>query len=87
MEGFILYQSVHESLLFLPGMLIFSAKELSLRQTASITTYLVDADGNAGALQYHMRMERVNTTMIGLLRREIAKAAVQRDERHVRLRW
>ena len=34
----------------------------------------MDADGNAGALQYHMRMERVNTTMIGLLRREIAKA-------------
>jgi MinD-like ATPase involved in chromosome partitioning or flagellar assembly len=41
---------------------------------SGITTYLVDADGNAGALQYHMRMERVNTTMIGLLRREIAKA-------------
>ena len=30
---------------------------------SGITTYLVDADGNAGALQYHMRMERVNTTM------------------------
>jgi MinD-like ATPase involved in chromosome partitioning or flagellar assembly len=41
---------------------------------SGITTYLVDADGNGGALQYHMRMERVNTTMIGLLRREIAKA-------------
>ena len=41
---------------------------------SGITTYLVDADGNAGALQYHMRMERVNTTMIGLLRREITKA-------------
>jgi hypothetical protein len=35
MEGFVLYQSAHESLLFLLGMLIFSAKELSLRQTAS----------------------------------------------------
>jgi MinD-like ATPase involved in chromosome partitioning or flagellar assembly len=41
---------------------------------SGITTYLVDSDGNAGALQYHLRMERVNTTMIGLLRREIAKA-------------
>ena len=41
---------------------------------SGITTYLVDADGNAGALQYHLRLERVNTTMIGLLRREIAKA-------------
>ena len=40
---------------------------------SGITTYLVDADGNAGSLQYHMRLERVNTTMIGLLRREIAK--------------
>lgn len=41
---------------------------------SGITTYLVDADGNAGALQYHLRMERVQTTMIGLLRREVAKA-------------
>ncbi|MBV6433337.1 MAG: hypothetical protein IANPNBLG_03515 [Bryobacteraceae bacterium] len=40
---------------------------------SGITTYLVDSDGNAGALQYHLRMERVNTTMIGLLRREIAR--------------
>jgi len=40
---------------------------------SGITTYLVDADGNAGALQYHMRLEKVNTTMIGLLRREIAQ--------------
>ena len=40
---------------------------------SGITTYLVDADGNAGALQYHLRLKRVNTTMIGLLRREIAK--------------
>ncbi len=40
---------------------------------SGITTYLVDADANAGALQYHLRLERVNTTMIGLLRREMAK--------------
>ena len=40
---------------------------------SGITTYLVDADGNAGALQYHMRLERVNTTMIGLLT-QIAKS-------------
>lgn len=39
---------------------------------SGITTYLVDADGNAGALQYHLRMERVNTTLAGLLRRELA---------------
>jgi len=39
---------------------------------SGITTYLVDADGNAGALSYHLRLERVNTTMIGLLRRELA---------------
>ena len=40
---------------------------------SGITTYLVDADANAGSLQYHLRLERVNTTMIGLLRRELAK--------------
>ena len=45
---------------------------------SGITTYLVDADGNAGALSYHLRLERVNTTMIGLLRREIA----QRKDNH-----
>lgn len=39
---------------------------------SGITTYLVDADGNAGALQYHLRMERVSTTLAGLLRRELA---------------
>jgi MinD-like ATPase involved in chromosome partitioning or flagellar assembly len=39
---------------------------------SGITTYLVDADGNAGALSYHLRLERVNTTLIGLLRRELA---------------
>jgi len=37
------------------------------------TTYLVDADANAGALQYHLRLERANTTLIALLRRELAK--------------
>jgi MinD-like ATPase involved in chromosome partitioning or flagellar assembly len=41
---------------------------------SGISTYLVDADGNAGALQYHLRLERVATTMIGLLRREVAGA-------------
>jgi len=40
---------------------------------SGITTYLVDADANAGSLQYHLRLERANTTMIGLLRRELAK--------------
>jgi hypothetical protein len=35
-EGFVLYQSAHESIAFLLGMLIFGAKELSLRQTASV---------------------------------------------------
>ena len=40
---------------------------------SGITTYLVDADCNAGSLQYHLRLERVNTTMIGLLRRELAQ--------------
>ena len=34
MEACVLYQSTHESPLFLLGMLIFGAKELSLRQTA-----------------------------------------------------
>jgi len=38
-----------------------------------ITTCLVDSDANAGALQYHLRLDRVNTTMIALLRRELAK--------------
>jgi MinD-like ATPase involved in chromosome partitioning or flagellar assembly len=39
-----------------------------------ITTYLIDADGNAGAMQYHLRLDKVNTTMMGLLRREIVQA-------------
>jgi len=33
-----------------------------------VTTYLVDADANAGAMQYHLRLDEVNTTLIGLLR-------------------
>ena len=36
-----------------------------------VTTYLVDADANAGALQYHLRLERVNSSLINLLRREL----------------
>jgi len=40
---------------------------------SGITTYLVDADGNAGALSYHLRLEKVNTTLISLLRRELAQ--------------
>ncbi len=45
---------------------------------SGITTYLVDADGNAGALSYHLRLGRVNTTLIALLRRELA----QKKETH-----
>ena len=40
---------------------------------SGVTTYLVDADANAGAIQYHLRLARAHTTMIGLLRRELAK--------------
>jgi len=36
---------------------------------SGVTTYLVDADANAGALQYHLRLSQVKTTLIGLLRR------------------
>ena len=38
---------------------------------SGITTYLVDADGNAGSLQYHLRLRRVKKTMIGLLRKRV----------------
>jgi MinD-like ATPase involved in chromosome partitioning or flagellar assembly len=41
---------------------------------SGITTYLVDADANAGAIQYHLRLDRAQTTMIGLLRRELARS-------------
>ena len=34
-KGFVFYQTAHEALLFLLDILIFSAKELSLRQPAS----------------------------------------------------
>ena len=39
---------------------------------SGITTYLVDADANAGAIQYHLRLQKAKATMIGLLRRELA---------------
>jgi len=38
---------------------------------SGVTTYLVDADANAGTLQYHLRLGRVNSTLINLLRREL----------------
>ncbi len=38
---------------------------------SGVTTYLVDADANAGTLQYHLRLGKVNSTLINLLRREI----------------
>jgi MinD-like ATPase involved in chromosome partitioning or flagellar assembly len=38
---------------------------------SGVTTYLVDADANAGTLQYHLRLGRVNSTLINLLRQEI----------------
>jgi MinD-like ATPase involved in chromosome partitioning or flagellar assembly len=42
---------------------------------SGITTYLVDADGNAGAVQYHLRLRKVSgSTLIGLLRKETARA-------------
>ena len=36
---------------------------------SGVTTYLVDADANGGALQYHLRLEKINTTLIAMLRR------------------
>ncbi|MBN1668757.1 MAG: AAA family ATPase, partial [Anaerolineales bacterium] len=45
---------------------------------SGITTYLVDADGNAGAVQYHLRLRQLTgTTLIGLLRKESARARQQ----------
>jgi MinD-like ATPase involved in chromosome partitioning or flagellar assembly len=38
---------------------------------SGVTTYLVDADANAGALSYHLRLERVNSSLINLLRQEL----------------
>ncbi len=42
-----------------------------------ITTYLVDADGNAGALRYHLRLDQysVKLNMVQLLRREAERAS------------
>ncbi|HUF37838.1 MAG TPA: AAA family ATPase [Anaerolineales bacterium] len=39
---------------------------------SGVSTYLVDADANAGALQYHLRMTWARSTLLGLLRREAA---------------
>ena len=35
---------------------------------SGITTYLIDADANTGAIQYHLRMKRAKATLIGLFR-------------------
>lgn len=35
---------------------------------SGITTYLVDADSNAGGMQYHLRLAQYRTTLINLLR-------------------
>jgi len=35
-----------------------------------ITTYLVDADANAGAMQYHMRLSAVKSTLMGLMSKD-----------------
>ena len=43
---------------------------------AGITTYLVDADGNAGAMQYHLRLNEIKTTMIQLLRQRASAPVV-----------
>ena len=37
---------------------------------SGVSTYLVDADANAGALQYHLRMTWARATLLGLLRKE-----------------
>ena len=46
---------------------------------SGITTYLVDADGNAGSMQYHLRLQQVKTTLIGLIRRVAAQSGKQDD--------
>jgi MinD-like ATPase involved in chromosome partitioning or flagellar assembly len=38
---------------------------------SGVTTYLVDADANAGALQYHLKLTEIKQTLIGLLRRMV----------------
>lgn len=40
---------------------------------SGLTTYLIDADANAGSLQYHLRLQHAKTTLIGLLRQELAR--------------
>lgn len=41
-----------------------------------VTTYLVDADANAGALQYHLRLFEVRNTLFTLLNKAVARAKV-----------
>ena len=38
-----------------------------------ITTYLIDADANAGSMQYHLRLKHVKSTFMGVLRRAISQ--------------
>ena len=38
---------------------------------SGITTYLIDADANAGSMQYHLRLRHVKSTFMGVLRRAI----------------
>ena len=40
---------------------------------SGITTYLIDADANAGSMQYHLRLRHVKSTFMGLLRRAISQ--------------
>ena len=39
---------------------------------SGVSTFLVDADANAGALQYHLRMNWARATLLGLLRKHVA---------------
>ena len=39
---------------------------------SGITTYLIDADANTGAIQYHLRMKRAKATLIGLFREALS---------------
>jgi len=39
-----------------------------------VSTYLVDADANAGAMQYHLRLTQARATLLGLLRKEQKRA-------------
>lgn len=41
---------------------------------SGVSTYLVDADANAGAMQYHLRMTWARATLLGLLRKEQNRA-------------